>query len=357
MDKRFAIVIGVAAAGVMALGLQTAAAADATYVALGESYAAGVGASSPEKSYVGRLFSHYQSALGVNQLSNRAVGGSNVTSTSLRNGGQLSNALADINAPSDTRVVTISIGGNDGQFGCSHRWDDPTTCPFRANFSSTLAELSSALDADPGEETFEAMAYPNPASGTGGGAEASYDTGLLGANLAIGCSDTGPDAGLNDVIFQEAGRLGVPVADTYPAFKQGGQSFLADIVHPNDAGYAAIANAFLNPKRTCKAEIPTNEFSFGKVKKNKRKGTAKLTIEIVEGPGELNLAGTKKVKPDDEAVEGEGAIEEKLAIKPKGKAKKKLNNKGKAKVTAEVTYTPDGGEPNTESERIKLVKR
>jgi len=102
---------------------------------------------------------------------------------------------------------------------------------------------------------------------------------------------------------------------------------------------------------------PRNDFSFGKVKKNKRKGTAKLTIEIVEGPGGLELAKTKKVKSDDEAVEDAGATEEKLAIKPKGKARKKLGNKGRARVKAEVTYTPTGGEPNTQTKRIRLIKR
>jgi hypothetical protein len=102
---------------------------------------------------------------------------------------------------------------------------------------------------------------------------------------------------------------------------------------------------------------PSNQFSFGKVKKNKRKGTAKLTVEIVEGPGDLELAKTKKVKADDEVAEAEGETAEKLAIKPKGKAKKKLNKKGKAKVKAEVTYTPTGGEPNTRSKRIRLKMR
>jgi hypothetical protein len=102
---------------------------------------------------------------------------------------------------------------------------------------------------------------------------------------------------------------------------------------------------------------PSNQFSFGKVKKNKRKGTAKLTVEIEDGPGELGLTKTKKVKADDEAVEGAGRTEEKLAIKPKGKARKKLGKKGKAKVKAEVTYTPDGGEPNTQSKKLKLKKR
>jgi hypothetical protein len=101
---------------------------------------------------------------------------------------------------------------------------------------------------------------------------------------------------------------------------------------------------------------PSNEFSFGKVKRNKKKGTAKLTVEIVEGPGELGLAKTKKVKSDDEAVEVAGATEDKLSIKPKGKTKRKLRAKGKAKVKADVTYTPTGGEPLTQSKRLKLKR-
>jgi tripartite motif-containing protein 71 len=102
---------------------------------------------------------------------------------------------------------------------------------------------------------------------------------------------------------------------------------------------------------------PSNDFSFGKVKKNKRKGTAKLTVDIVEGPGDLELAKTKKVKADDEVAEAEGETAEKLAIKPKGKSKRKLRENGKAKVRAEVTYTPTGGESSTKATRIRLKKR
>jgi hypothetical protein len=102
------------------------------------------------------------------------------------------------------------------------------------------------------------------------------------------------------------------------------------------------------------SQAPSNEFSFGKVKKNKRKGTAKLTV-AVPGSGELDLAKTKKVKADEEPAEDAGG--EKLVINPKGKAKKKLNKKSKAKVTAAVTDTRDGGEPNSESKKIRLVKR
>ena len=109
--------------------------------------------------------------------------------------------------------------------------------------------------------------------------------------------------------------------------------------------------------------LPSNDFSFGKLKRNKKRGTAKLPVEV-PGPGEVELAKTKKVKPDTEQLKAaaaataqEGGIEAKLTIKPKGKAKKKLNRKGKAKVKAKVTYTPDGGEPNTQSKRVGLKKR
>jgi hypothetical protein len=98
----------------------------------------------------------------------------------------------------------------------------------------------------------------------------------------------------------------------------------------------------------------SNDFSFGKVRKNKKKGTAKLTLEV-PGPGELELAKTKKVRGDDDSADEAG--KEKLSIKPKGKAKKRLNHSGKTKVKAEVTFAPDGSEPNLKRKRIKLLKR
>jgi len=99
---------------------------------------------------------------------------------------------------------------------------------------------------------------------------------------------------------------------------------------------------------------PSNDFSFGKVKKNKKKGTAKLTVNV-PGAGELELAQSKKVKHDDERAAAEAGVT--LLVKPKGKARRKLGDNGKAKVKAEVTYTPDGGDPNTKSKRVKLARR
>jgi hypothetical protein len=102
--------------------------------------------------------------------------------------------------------------------------------------------------------------------------------------------------------------------------------------------------------------LPPNDFTFGKVKKNKKKGTAKLTVTVpFPGAGDLELAKSKKLKGDAKRAAAEGRV--KLKVRPKGKTKKKLADKGKAKVTAVVTFTPDGGTPNTEDKKIKLVKR
>jgi hypothetical protein len=103
---------------------------------------------------------------------------------------------------------------------------------------------------------------------------------------------------------------------------------------------------------------------FGQVTRNDTKGTAKLTTTVPD-PGDVVLERTKQVKGDEVRAEAGGAsartsqngIEVELTVKPRGKAKKKLNRKGKAKVKAKVTYTPDGGTPNTEAKKIKLVKR
>jgi lysophospholipase L1-like esterase len=232
------------------------------YVALGDSYTVGWEANgTPTKGFVGRLFPDYSRKLGAGQILNTGVPGE--SSSTLRNNGQLTTALAAINAPSDTRVVTLEIGGADGVFGsCAGHWDDPGTCPFRANFSYILRQIRAALAKDPGSETLLTTTYPNPSAGTGTATERSRDTMLLGDNLKVGCSDSGAAAGLNDAIYQEAGALGVPVADPYPAFEQHGQDYMSTDdpmhLHPNDAGYAAIAAAFRQPSTRCGATPDLN---------------------------------------------------------------------------------------------------
>lgn len=122
-------------------------------------------------------------------------------------------------------------------------------------------------------------------------------------------------------------------------------------------GSGVDRNFITGAKQPCGIAIDSlgaDEFGFGKVKRNKRKGTAKLTV-LVPRAGNVELARSKKVKGAAKRAEGEGAV--KLPVKPKGKAKKKLNRRGKATIGAAVTYTPDGGTANTKTTSVKLKKR
>jgi len=96
---------------------------------------------------------------------------------------------------------------------------------------------------------------------------------------------------------------------------------------------------------------PDNEIKLGKLKRNKRKGTAKLFV-TVPGPGVLVLSGdqVKKVK---KTVQKAGKVG--LPIKPKGNAMRILNEDGKTKVRAKVAFTPTEGTTAKKTKKVKLV--
>jgi hypothetical protein len=102
---------------------------------------------------------------------------------------------------------------------------------------------------------------------------------------------------------------------------------------------------------------PSNSFSFGKLKRNKHKGTATLPVNV-PGAGVLTLSG-KGVKhtgaTGSEVPSAAGTVN--LAVKPKTKIKKKLKKQGRAKVRFTVAFAPTGGFLAKQSERVKLIER
>jgi hypothetical protein len=46
-----------------------------------------------------------------------------------------------------------------------------------------------------------------------------------------------------------------------------------------------------------------------------------------------------------------------LLIKAKGKKRSRLNSRGRVTLRATVVYTPTNGDPNTQSRKVKLLKR
>jgi hypothetical protein len=118
--------------------------------------------------------------------------------------------------------------------------------------------------------------------------------------------------------------------------------------------FTTIANHL--PNVTAVLE-PTNTFSVQGTTRNKKKGTAVVTVTL-PNPGELSATG-KGVKSGAavpaSAVSAPGNV--KLSISAKGKQRTKLVQTGAVKLSATITYTPTGGAAGTQSIKLKLKKK
>jgi hypothetical protein len=114
--------------------------------------------------------------------------------------------------------------------------------------------------------------------------------------------------------------------------------------------------------------FPSSDFSFGKQRRNKKKGIVILTV-FLPGPGEIGLTG-KGVEP----IGGASAALARMSLavsggkvtlrvrpaKPGKSARElrlRLRRKGKATVRVRVTYIPTGGVANTQARKVKLVRK
>jgi hypothetical protein len=94
-------------------------------------------------------------------------------------------------------------------------------------------------------------------------------------------------------------------------------------------------------------------FTIGKLKLNKKKGTADLTL-TVPGSGSLNASG-KGLKSTTANATIAGEI--KIKLKASGKSKHKLAGKGKLKLKVKLAWTPTGGAATTQTDKVKLKKK
>jgi lysophospholipase L1-like esterase len=230
------------------------------YLALGDSLAAGVGASNPTVTgYVPQLYELLRQQLACQPagrlscrslaLRNLGVGGA--TSTTLL-ATQLPEAVAELqarngdrNPHNDVKVVTIDVGGNDlfGVVSSACAAGSSPECvaliqarleTFAVNFALILGELRAAAGPD---TVLIAMTYYNPLP--------SCQLASL-APLADAVLEGGPGVtvGLNDLIRSIAAAHGILVAETYGRLGPGELVGGTDCLHPNDAGYQVITEAF-----------------------------------------------------------------------------------------------------------------
>lgn len=105
----------------------------------------------------------------------------------------------------------------------------------------------------------------------------------------------------------------------------------------------------------------SNQFEFGRVARNVKKGIARLAVEV-PGPGRIVLQKTKRLRRSTARTQLDEGELFRLLVRPRGKAKRKLAQAGKSKqrvrvrVRAKVTYRPTGGEPRTKIKKLRLVR-
>jgi PKD domain len=184
----------------------------------------------------------------------------------------------------------------------------------------------------------------------------------------------GYDAGapsLHDVSIPATGKVGQPVsfsassADTWPigpprfTFGDGTQADGNSVSHtytkPGSFVIRVTATDGVGTPTTTTGTIlikARNEFKIGKLSRVRRKGIAKLAVEILE-PGSVTATGKGIKKATARSAKG-GTV--KLTLKAAGKGLKTLNKTGKLKTKLKVSYSPDGGDTNTASHRVKLLK-
>lgn len=222
-----------------------------TYLALGDSVAAGVGADVPSRGgYVPVLAGRLSDRLGCAepvapgcplQLRNLAVAGA-TTTTLLRN--QLPAAL-DLLAEDDVRLVTVTIGGNDVFVpivrACA---PEPDRASCRQAVQDSLRRVDEGVDRLLARLTSAApnavvavMTYYNPVP--------SCQLAPLASLAAQVLEGSAQERGLNDVLRARAEEHGAVVVDTAESVAGRGDVVGGtDCLHPSGAGHVRIAEAF-----------------------------------------------------------------------------------------------------------------
>ena len=226
-----------------------------TYLALGDSVAAGVGAVMPSSGgYVPVLAALLSQRLGCDagaapgcplQVRNLAESGATTGSLSRR---QLPRALELLRTSPDVRLVTLTVGGNDVfepvLRACARAPQDPSCA---AAVTSSLRQADQRVD-----EVLRALAAAlRP--GTTLAVMAYYDP-IPACRLAPlsrltdrVLEGSGGEPGLTDVLRARAAQHGALVVETRQRLAVPG-SFVGndDCLHPSAAGHARIAAAFLD---------------------------------------------------------------------------------------------------------------
>ena len=100
-------------------------------------------------------------------------------------------------------------------------------------------------------------------------------------------------------------------------------------------------------------ERPSNVIGFGKAKRNRKRGTARLPVKV-PGAGRLVLTG-KGLKRVVRTPEGPRTVP--MLVAAKRRAAKRLRKRGRIVVQARIIFSPVGNDPRTVVRKLKLIRR
>lgn len=263
--------------------------------------------------------------------------------------------------------------GNDAWEDCASPWDYTLLDDDGYTFRVRAEDQAGNIDQTPAEHTFTIDQTPPTTTITSGPTGTITDDevtfGFAANELAeFGCKlDDGPwedctsprsYSGLEDGthLFKVYAGDAFGNIEPIPATR----SFVVDTAGPTgptgptDPTGPTGPTQPTGPTGPTGPTTPSSEFTFGKVKPNRKNGTATLQVKV-PGAGMVQLLGSKTVKPATKQSKAASLVT--LKVKAKGKAAKQLSKKGKAKVKARVRFTPTGGTAKTKSKAVKLMRK
>jgi hypothetical protein len=177
---------------------------------------------------------------------------------------------------------------------------------------------------------------------------------------------------LQDVSIPSSGTVGVPVAfsakpfDVWPitstsfAFGDGAVAFggSATHVYATRGTYPVTVRAVDAGGTPVEAQgaiaiAPSGAFTLGKLRRNPKKGTATLIVDV-SSSGRVVLFG-RGVKRAARGVDAAGKV--KLPVGAVGKSAERLKARGRARVRLRIAFTPDGGSAVIKDRAAVLLKK
>jgi hypothetical protein len=122
-------------------------------------------------------------------------------------------------------------------------------------------------------------------------------------------------------------------------------------VRATNAGGRSAASSSLS---TATVQPAGAGFALGRPSQDRKRGLARLRVSVPSA-GTLTLAQTGKVRGESRRAAGPRTL--KLTVRARGRAKTRLNRRGKTRVRVHISFDPDGGAPVMKSRRVVLRKR